>query len=297
MLVRHTSHRYKGQVFVPAANRALAAGCAILIVGFQSSDRLASAYGLAVAVTMLCTSLAYFAVITRVLRWNRVAGVALVTAFVLVDGSLVAASLPKFVDGGYIPIAVSAAIFTLTTTWLEGRRCLANALAAQQTPVATVLDRLPAGLGEKGTMVFLTPDPRGVPFLARHRWIRERAAEERIVILNIASVATPYVEPHERVTVERLSLRLVRVVARFGYMESPRIESILRACAAFDLDLDRDDTSFFYADPKISPLGNGGMPAWRRSLFALLQRNARPLPDDLRIIAERRIELGVEVAI
>ena len=79
-------------------------------------------------------------------------------------------------------------------------------------------------------------------------------------------------------------------------MEAPRIAPILRACAAHGLDLDRDDTSFFYADPKIEPLPGAGMAGWRRELFAALQRNARPLPDDLRIRAERRVELGVTVA-
>jgi hypothetical protein len=96
MLVRHTSDRYKGQVFVPSVNWTLAIGCAVLVIGFRSSDRLASAYGLAVAFTMLCTSLAYFVVITKVLRWNRVAATALVMCFVLVDGSFIVASLPKF---------------------------------------------------------------------------------------------------------------------------------------------------------------------------------------------------------
>jgi KUP system potassium uptake protein len=293
--VLHTSHEHKGQVFVPSVNLALAIGCAILVVGFRSSDRLASAYGLAVACTMLCTSLVYYVVITKVLRWNRVLSLLLVALFAVVDGSLVAASLPKFLDGGWIPIGISAVLVVLSLTWLEGRRCLAKALAAQQIPIEDVLERLPAGVGDQGTMVFLTPDPRGVPFLARHRWIRERAQEERIVVLNITRAGKPYLSDEERVTVERFSLRLVRVIARFGYMESPRIDPIFRSCEAFDLHLDRDDTSFFYADPKIEPAPAHGMVAWRRDLFAALQRNARPLPDDLSIQAERRVELGVTV--
>ncbi len=297
VLVTHTSDRYKGQVFVPSVNRWLAVGCAILVVGFRSSDRLASAYGLAVAFTMLCTSIVYFVVISKVLHWNRVLSIALVTLFIVVDGSLVLASLPKFVDGGWIPISISAVLVLISLTWLEGRRCLAKALADQQTPIEHVLEKLPAGVGEHGTMVFLTPDPRGVPFLARHRWIRDRANEERIVILNIARAQTPFLGDGERVTVERHSLRLIRVIARFGYMEAPRIDPILRSCDAFGLNLDRDDTSFFYADPKIEAAPQGGMPAWRRQLFAMLLRNARPLPDDLRIKAERRIELGVTVQI
>jgi len=297
VLVQHTSSEHKGQVYVPSMNACLAFGCALLVVCFRSSDRLAAAYGLAVAFTMLCTTLAYYAVISKVLHWNRVLSIALVAVFVIVDGSLVVASLPKFIDGGWIPLSISLLLLTISLTWLEGRRCLARALAEQQTPLEKVLEKLPAGVGVEGTMVFLTPDPRGVPFLARHRWVRDRAQEERIVVLNIARAPSPHLMTHEqRVTVERLSLRLIRVVARFGYMEQPRIEPILRACEAFGLNLDRDDTSFFYADPKIEAAEHG-MPDWRRRLFATLQRNARPLPDDLRIPAERRIELGVSVAI
>jgi KUP system potassium uptake protein len=209
----------------------------------------------------------------------------------------VLASLPKVLHGGWIPLAIGGTLVLMSLTWLEGRRSLTKALAEQQIPIETVLEKLPAGMGEHGTMVFLTPDPRGVPFLARHRWIRDRAQEERLVVLNIARAPTPYLlTDFERVTVERMSLRLVRVIARFGYMESPEIAPILRSCEAFGLHLDRDDTSFFYADPKIEPARDGqGMPGWRRELFVTLQRNARPLPDDLHIRAERRVELGVTV--
>jgi KUP system potassium uptake protein len=297
VLVKHTSDRYKGQVYVPSVNLWLAIGCAMLVLGFGSSERLASVYGVAISFTMMCTSLTYYVVISKVLHWNSLASLALVTLFVLVDGSLAIASLPKILHGGWIPLGISATLVLMSTTWLEGRRALARALAAQQIPIEDVLEKLPAGVGEQGTMVFLTPDPRGVPFLARHRWIRERAQEERIVVLNIARAPTPYLTHEERVTVERLSLRLVRVIARFGYMEAPRIDPIFRSCDAFGLQLDRDDTSFFYADPKIEAAPEHGMVGWRRELFSALQRNARPLPDDLRITAERRVELGVTVEI
>jgi KUP system potassium uptake protein len=297
VLVKHTSDRYKGQVYVPSVNLWLAIGCGMLVLAFGSSERLASVYGVAISFTMMCTSLTYYVVISKVLGWNRVASLALVTLFVLVDGSLAIASLPKILHGGLIPLGISATLVLMSTTWLEGRRALARALAEQQIPIEDVLEKLPAGVGEQGTMVFLTPDPRGVPFLARHRWIRERAQEERIVVLNIARATTPYLTHYERVTVERLSLRLIRVVARFGYMEAPRIDPIFRACDAFGLRLDRDDTSFFYADPKIEAAPEHGMVGWRRELFSALQRNARPLPDDLRITAERRVELGVTVEI
>lgn len=297
VLVRHTSSRYKGQVYVPSFNRWLAAGCVLLVLTFRSSDRLASAYGLAVAFTMLCTTIAFYVVVTRVLGWRKLYATILLVFFVLIDGSFVIASLPKFIDGGYIPITISALLLLASTTWLEGRRCLARELIASQTPVEKVIAQLRPEDTARGTMVFLTPDPSGVPFVARHRWIRDRAQEERIVLLNVARANAPYVSQQDRVTVERLVPRLVRVIARFGYMEAPRIDPILASCESKGLELDRDDTSFFYADPKIEAAQTDAMPGWRRELFVALLRNSRPLPDDLQIRAERRIELGITVAI
>ena len=114
---------------------------------------------------MLCTSIVYYVVITKVVHWNRLLSLILVALFVIVDGSLVFASLPKFLDGGWIPISISAVLVILSLTWLEGRRCLSKALADQQLALEDVLERLPPGVGDRGTMVFLTPDPRGVPLV------------------------------------------------------------------------------------------------------------------------------------
>jgi KUP system potassium uptake protein len=145
-------------------------------------------------------------------------------------------------------------------------------------------------------MVFLSGDPHGIPFMANHRWLRARAHHERIVLLTLLRNQAPYADPAQRVKIERLSDRLVRVIAQFGYMEPPRINVILGACQAHGLRLDDPETSFFYADAKLTTLA-GGMPGPQRWLFGLLSRNSRPLSDDLQIPADRRVELGLEVAI
>jgi len=298
MEVRHTSRRVYGQVYVPVVNAALAIGCVLLVVSFRSSDRLAAAFGLAVSVTMLATSLAYFVVVTRVLHWRRIVAIPLVAFFVLIDGSFVLAGLPKFLDGAWLPIAISVVVSTVALTWLEGRRCLIRELEADLTPIGEVLpDLLPLSSEPVATMVFLTPDPNAIPFLEKHRWIRERAREERIVLLHVMPARKPYLSAVDRVQVEHLTPRLVRVRARFGYMEPPRIEPILHGCAREDLHIDNDETSFFYADPEVTGAAHDPIPRWRRALFAALLRNSRPLPDDLGIIPERRVELGVTVRI
>ncbi len=298
MEVLHTSNRYPGQVFVPAINITLGLACALLIVTFRSSDRLAAAYGLAVAVTMAATSIAFYLVVSRVRSWNPAVAVVTLCGFLLVDGSFVLACLPKFLDGGYVPFAISAAITTIALTWLEGRRAIAIRMHEQMEPVEQFLsETIDQPLVEStGTMVFLTGDPNGVPFMLKHRWLRARASRERIVLLNLARVQGPYAEEARRVHIEHLSDRLVRVVGHFGYMEPPRIAAILDSCGTNGLNLEDPETSFFYADPKLIPAEHG-MPRFLRWLFGVLARNSRPLSDDLQIPADRRVEIGIEVRI
>jgi KUP system potassium uptake protein len=247
---------------------------------------------------MLATSLAYYVVLRNVRGWSRARAGALVGWFVLVDAAFVLACLPKIQSGGWFPLAVATCIAVVVTTWLEGRRCVSKALFEQQMPVADVAQMLQHNVTpETPTMVVLTPDPTGVPFFARHRWVRDRAREERLVLLHLAPANRPYISDDERVTVERFSPAFTGVAVRFGYMELPRLEPIVRGCGKVGVLLQRDDTSFFYADPKVERDSNDAFPAWRRHLFEALRRVQRPLPDDLGIPAERRIELGVTVAI
>ncbi len=295
----HTSSRLAGQVYVPSVNVVLAIACIALVLTFRSSDHLAAAYGLAVSATMLATTITFYHVVTTVLPWNRFVVYPLVTLFVIVDSTFFLSALPKIADGAWLPLAISAVFLVTSWTWLEGRRCVGKSLLELQMPLDQYLrEARPAAEEPKGTMVFLTGNPRGVPFIGgRHRWIRARADEERIVLLTLNRAARPYIPEGERVQIEAPSERLHIVQASFGYMEGPAISAVTKACGAQGLHIDSDDTSFFYADPKIVPATEKPLPAWLRKYFMFLARNARPLPDDLGIRPERRVELGIEVAI
>lgn len=299
LTVLHTSREREGQVYVPAVNIALAVGCIALVATFHSSDRLAAAYGLAVSATMLATSIAFFVVVNDVLHWKRRISVPLVTAFVLIDGTFVIASLPKIAGGAWVPIAIAVVFVATALTWLEGRRCVAKSLLKLQMPLAQYLRESRPREGEPlGTMVFLTGNPDGVPFIgSKHRWIRARANDEHVVLLTLVRAQRPHIEERSRVAIEHVAERLTIVRAAYGYMERPSIKPVLAACELAGLRLDSDETSFFYADPKIVRDDADPMPAWIRNYFKALARNARPLPDDMQIPAERRVELGVEVAI
>jgi KUP system potassium uptake protein len=299
MTVSHTSASQRGQVYVPAVNWALAVACITLVLTFRSSAHLAAAYGLAVAATMLATTIAFYQVVTNVLKWRPLVVVPLAFSFLVVDGTFFLAGLPKIAEGAWVPLAISVVLVVTALTWLEGRRCLGKALLALQIPLERYIREAKPTKGEaKGTMVFLTGDQHGVPFIGSgHRWIRVRADEERVVLLTLVRAARPYQPESQRATIEHPTDRLSLVTAYFGYMEQPRIASIIAVCKADGLHLEAPDTSFFYADPKLIRATESPMPAWRRHFFAFLARNSRPLSDDLGIEAGRRVELGVEVAI
>ncbi|MBV8345592.1 MAG: KUP/HAK/KT family potassium transporter [Candidatus Eremiobacteraeota bacterium] len=298
MAVLHTSKDERGQVYVPLVNVILAIVCILLVLTFRSSDRLAAMYGLAVSATMLATDVLFYVVATRVLRWNRVLVTALALAFALLDATFVAAGLPKFIDGAWVPLVVAAAISLVAVTWLTGRRAVARAMRAEIEP----LDRFEAERGKvtpelKGAVVLLSGGPTGVPFVSSHRWLAPLVSEELVVLLTITFVPRPYVQEVQRVTIDRVAHDLVRVRASFGYMEAPRIGPILRACGTAGLDIDKDTTAFVYANPVIVGKAQGGMLSWQRHLFEIMQRLSRTLATDLEIKANRRIALGVEVAV
>jgi len=297
--IRHTSTSHKGQVYVPAVNIALGIGCTLLVVTFRSSDHLAAAYGLAVSATMLATSLAFYHVVTSVLKWKRAVVIPLITLFLVVDGTFFLSALPKIAQGAWLPLAISFLFVITSWTWLEGRRCVSKSLQELTMPLEEYLEQSrPSAEPPKGTMVFLSGHVRGIPFIGRtHPWMRERADEENVVLLTLMRAPRPYVPESDRVEIERVSERLHIVTAHYGYMEAPAIELVTRACTARGLDLDSDLTSFFYADPKIAADRDHPLPAWQRTYFKFLARNSRPLPDDMGIPAQRRVELGVDVAI
>ena len=299
MTVLHTSSRMRGQVYVPAVNLVLGCACIALVLTFRSSEHLAAAYGLAVSATMLATTIAFYQVVTKVLKWRLAVAIPLVASFMLVDGTFFLAGLSKIPAGAWVPLVISVGLVITSITWLEGRRCVGKALQALQTPLADYLrDSHPTPGEPKGTIVFLTGDKHGVPFVGgKRKWVRERTDEARTVLMTLVRASRPYVEEVKRVHIERKSDRLSIVTAQFGYMERLSIVTILEACGAQGLHLDSDDTSFFYADPKLKRSDEDPLPGWQRRYFEVLARNSRPLPDDLGIRAERRVELGVEVAV
>jgi KUP system potassium uptake protein len=296
-LIVHTSSEERGQVYAPVVNVVLAVACLLLVVTFRSSDRLASAYGLAVACTMLATSVSYYVVATTVFKWRPGAVLPWMSVFLLIDLTFVLSGLPKFLDGAWVPVIVSAVIATMSFTWLKGRRAVAHALSDDQLPIEDFVKQYGRPETADLTTVLLTRDPRGVPFVRNHRWMPKLLAEKKIVLLALNAASRPYIEDEKRVQIEKPAPSLVVVRAEFGYMEQPRIEPILRACQDKRLMLQDPQTTFFYSVPAIVRKSRDGMPRWQRALFAGLNTISRPLTADLHIPPDRQVGIGVRVAI
>jgi KUP system potassium uptake protein len=297
MRVIYTSLAHRGQVYVPFVNRLLAVICILLVVTFQSSARLANAYGLAVAATMVVTSIAYFEVVRVRFRWSLTAALLGTVPFLAVEILFVVGSLPKVLEGGWIPLVVSAAIFVIAGSWRAGKRRVAIVQREQSQPVRDFLHEVQGRLGVpyQGTAVFLTGDPQGIPFVLRHHWARTHSIDEKIVLLTIIPSTEPYVRGERRVVVEWLSEGLVRVTASFGFMEKLDIARITHACAAAGLHIGGEDTTYYSADPQIIAEDGGIFHAFWRGLYVVLRRNARSVTSSLGIPADAHARLGIEV--
>jgi len=297
MRVIYTSVAHRGQVYVPFINRVLAVACIALVLTFQSSTRLANAYGLAVAGTMVVTSVAYFEVVRAKLRWSLPVALLATIPFLALEFLFVLGGVPKVLEGGWIPLVVSALVFVIASTWRAGRRRVAQVQLDQSQPVEDFLRHMRGRLGRKyhGTSVFLTGDPEGVPFVLCHHWARTHSIDEKIVLMTLIPTTEPYVETDDRVNLEWLSPELVRVTARFGFMERIDIERIVNGCARQGFALNGEDTTYYSADPHIVPQQRGLFRAWRRALYVVLRRNARTVTSTLGIPADAHAKLGIEV--
>jgi KUP system potassium uptake protein len=295
MQIIHTSQDQRGQVYVPFVNFLLAIVCLILVVTFKSSARLAAAYGLAVACTMLATTITYFVVATRVFKWPRRYVIPGISLFVVIDALFVLSGLPKFADGAWVPIAISVLMAFISLTWLKGRRRLAFALAGDHQPVTQFAAQRDETFKPVSRTVLLTRDTHGIPFVRQHRWMPGYLHDKSVVLLTLAPAGRPYVEQARRVQIERLGHALYAVKASFGYMEQPNFRAIVRACARFDFTIDDDTTTYFFAAPELRGGGDSGMLRWQRVVFMWLVRVSRSLIDDLELPVDRRVGLGIEI--
>ena len=295
MRVVQTSGEAIGQIYVPAVNWLLMAGVLLLVLGFRSSSALSAAYGIAVSITMVTTTLLAGVVAWRLWHWNRIAVIVGVLAFAAVDLTFVLANSLKVADGGWLTLAVAAAVVLLFTTWAKGRRLGLQAAAAERVPLAPFVESLAAGMPHRvrGTAVFLSPGADAVPHALLHNLKHNQVLHEQVIVLMVESCETPRVDARRRIAAESLGHGIWAVTARHGFMERPDVPEFMRVLAYQKcLAIDSMSTSYFASRAALGVRRLPGMTVLRWALFGWLQRNAARASDYFELPDNRLVEMG-----
>jgi KUP system potassium uptake protein len=299
LAILHTSEAYSGQIYIPRVNAALLIGVLLLVGLFRTSSALASAYGIAVATTMVADGLLGFIVIWKFwqLRWWQ-AGL-LVIPFVIVDAIFLSANMLKIFEGAWVPLLFGISMVLLIITWRRGTDILANKTRRTEVPLEVLLRSLEKHAPPivPGTAVFLTSTADLAPTALLHNLKHNKILHEHNVILTVVTANTPRVNDDERVTITPVSPRFSRVALKFGYMESPNVPKALAIARKKGWQFDIMSTSFFLSRRALKPAAHSGMPRWQDRLFIGLARSANDASDFFHIPTGRVVEVGTQVTV
>ena len=297
MRIIHTSAHAKGQIYIPTVNWVLMIACLTLVLVFEESSRLASAYGIAVTATMAITSFLYFKVTRIKWHWPLWKSAPLLMLFLLFDCSFLGANMLNVVDGGWITISIAAIIATSMITWRDGRAFLAKHYSSMRMPADVFLkDIEELSLPRiSGTAVFMSITPEGIPHTLLHLLKHNEALHERVLMLSVLSEETPTIDENERVTIEDLGHGFFRIKAHYGFMEIPNIIKILDRLSNKGITVDIYSTSFFLGRETLLATGTNPMAQWRKFLFIYMSRNSWNATSFFSLPPERVIELGIQV--
>jgi len=295
--VKHTSSQERGQIYMPHVNWFLLVACIGLVLGFRSSTNLAAAYGIAVTLTMITTTVLFFFAARRLWNWSATRAALVCSGFIVLESVFFAANLLKVFNGGWFPLAVGLVIFVVMATWKRGRQLVWQKLGPTTMPLEIFLhDR---GIGKlprvPGTAVFMSGNPEGTPIALLHNLKHNKVLHQRNLLLTIVTDEVPQVDPAKRCEVEVLSPDFQRIIAHYGFMEEPNVPELLTAPGIEGPPFNLNNTTFFLSREVVAPHRSTLMTRWRQWLFALLSRNAQSANSFYRIPANRVIELGMQI--
>jgi KUP system potassium uptake protein len=268
-----------------------------LTLSFRSSDNLASAFGIAVALTMLLTSMLMFLAMREVWGWSLWLSVLVAGVFVMVDLSFVTANMMKVVEGGWVPLLVGSVLFFLMSTWQRGRVALGEQLERDTLPLATFIAQMRKKERIPGTAVYMTSRLDMVPVPLLHNLKHNKVLHQRIVLLHVVTANIPRVPPERRLKVTNLGDNFHTIIAEYGFMQQPNVPRLLHRCGSDGLTFNLMDTSFFVGRVKIVPARQSALGRFRCRIFEIMHRNALAATDFFRIPPNRVIELGSQTEI
>ena len=296
MRIIHTSAWKKGQIFMPGLNRVMMLVCIGLVLVFKKSSGLAGAYGIAVTANMVITSYLFFLTITRRWNWSLWKAGFLVGTFLLFDITYLSANLLKLWDGGWFTICIAFIVAVLMTTWKDGRTALSENLKVPIS-IKVFLEDLAKTKPYRvpGTAVFMSVNPKGIPVSLLHHFKHNKVLHERVILLSILSQDIPKVGPKERVRLEELGEGFYRLIAFYGFAQTPNVPEIVNQAGKHGLKIDLATTTFFLGRESLLTSGPSKMARWRKGLFSAISRNAMNPTNFFGIPPDRVIEIGAQV--
>jgi KUP system potassium uptake protein len=304
LTIRHTSAREIGQIYVPAVNWALLAAVVALVLGFESSTRLGSAYGIAVTGTITVDTLLFLVVVRSLWRKPRwlVALGALV--FFTVDLAFLGANLTKAAHGGWFPLSIGVAVFTVLSTWKRGSEKVHAERIEEEGSLRSFVERLramdPPVVRVPGTAVYLNARRETTPLALRAGVEHTRALHETVVIISIETTKAPYVPESDRLVVDSLGYEddgISHLTARFGFQDAPDVPRLLELAAetGLETEVDVEGAVYFLSQVSVTPTAAPGMRGWRKRLFVAMSRNAASPVDYFRLPGDRTVTVGSQI--
>ena len=295
--IRHTSAQEKGQVYVPEINWLLMLATLGLVFGFKSSTNLASAYGMAVTATMVITTILAYVVTRELWRWGFWRAGLITGAFLVIDLAFFSANLLKIEHGGWFPLLVAGAVYLVMSTWNEGRKLVLRRLDAEEVPLSSFFEKLAAHppIRVPGTAVFMTARPEGAPPILVHHLKHNKALHAQVVLLTVTTLDTPTRGDAAAIEVQPLPHGFYRVIARYGFMDTPDVPASLVEAHRNGLEWRDEDMTYYLAHLTLFANDRIGMSVWRDKLFIFLSRNARRATNFFRLPPDRVIEIGIQL--
>jgi KUP system potassium uptake protein len=295
--INHTSTREFGQIYIPAVNWTIMIGCIAIVVGFQSSSRLAAAYGVAVTSTMVITTVLFYVVARRRWRWGLIPAAALGLFFLIIDGAFFGANIIKVLDGGWFPLLLAALVFIVMTTWKKGRRILNERIQSESPPLEEFLEQIARHPPTRvaGTAIFMNGNASRTPPALLHNLAHNKVLHERVIFLTVKTKQVPFVAPEERIEIESLGNGFHRLRVYYGFMEDPDVPEVLRSVQLPGFTYDPKNATYFLGRETIIASKRPGMALWREKIFSIISHNATSATAYFCIPPDRVVEMGEQI--
>ena len=297
--IRHTSETQHGQIYMPRVNMILMTAVIVLVIAFESSTHLASAYGIAVTGDMVITSVLASILFYKAWKWPIWVVVGVIAPIMSVELMFLAANLTKLFEGGYVPVLMAGTMCLLIWTWVKGTNHVKRKAADSAISLIKLIAMLTKSqpIAVPGTAVFLTQDPATAPSALLHNLKHNRVLHSQNFIVTVSVAPTPTVSDANRITVERLSDNFLRVILTFGYMETPNVPRALSLARKRGEKFDIMTTSFFLNRRSFRSARYQGLPFWQERVFIALSKSAADATAFYCLPSNRVVEMGQQMAI